>query len=52
MLLNQKTETVMLSGVSKEELGRMIAELVRDNRDVQKALIDIMCCSPNIVTQI
>lgn len=49
MRVNQ--QTVLINPMSKEELAKVIAEFVRDNAEVQKALIELMCISPNVMTQ-
>ena len=48
----QQVEMVLLNAIAKDELARIVAELVRDNKEVQKALINLMCNSPNVMTEI
>lgn len=50
--MGENQQTVLINPMSKEELAKVIVEFVRDNREVQKALIELMCTSPNIVTEI
>lgn len=52
MLQTQQVQTVLLSAITKNELARIVAELIRDNQEIQKALINLMRISPNVVTQI
>ena len=44
-------ETVLLSAITKGELARIMAELIRDNNEVRMALVNLMCASPYVVTQ-
>jgi len=48
----QHSELVSLNGISKEELARLLADLINNDRDVQKAIINLAFSCPNIVTQI
>jgi len=48
----QQSETVLLSQISKEELARILAELIKNDRKVQKAILNLAFSCPNIVTQI
>ena len=50
--MGENQQAVLIDQMSKEELAKVIAELVRDNREVQKALIELMCVSPNVMTEI
>lgn len=50
--MGENQQTVLINPMSKEELAKVIVELIRNNREIQKALIEFMCVSPNIRTQI
>ena len=50
--MGENQQAVLINQMSKEELAKVIAELVRDNAEVQQALIELMCSSPNVVTEI
>jgi len=48
----QKSEMVLLNQVSKEELAKVVVELIKNDREVQRAILDLAFSCPNIVTQI
>jgi len=39
--MGENQQTVLINPMSKEELAKVIVEFVRDNREVQKALIEL-----------
>jgi hypothetical protein len=48
----QHAETIVLNNISKEELGRLLVELIENDRDVRRAILNLALSCPNIVTQI
>jgi len=48
----QHSELVSLNGISKEELARLLADLINNDQEVQKAILNLAFSCPNIVTQI
>ena len=48
----QQSEMVLLNRISKEELAKVLVELIKNDRDVQKAILNLAFSCPNIVTQI
>jgi hypothetical protein len=51
-MVEQHSELVSLDGFSKEEFARLVVDLISNNQEVQKAILNLAFCSPNIVTQI
>ena len=47
----QQSELVLVDQLSKEELARVIIELIRNNERVRMAIINLACTSPYIKTQ-
>ena len=48
----QQSELVFLNQIGKEELAKVLVELIKNNREVQKAILNMAFSCPNIVTQI
>ena len=48
----QESELVLINQMGKEELGKIVAELIKNDRGVQKAILNLVFSCPNIVTQI
>ena len=48
----QHSELVSLNGRSKEELARLLADLINNDQEVQKAILNLAFSCPNIVTLI
>ena len=47
----QQSELVLVNQLSKEELARVVIELIRNNERVRMAIINLACTSPYIKTQ-
>lgn len=47
----QQSELVLMNQMSKEELAKVISELIRKNEEVRMAIINLACTSPYIKTQ-
>jgi len=47
----QHSELVLMNQISKEELAKVISELIRKNKEVRMAIINLACASPYIKTQ-
>jgi len=43
---------VILEESSKERFAKLIVELVREDRDLRKAILEVALSSPNVVTEI
>ena len=48
----QQAEMVVLNHISKDELAKVLVKLIRNDREVQKAILNLAFSCPNIVTQI
>lgn len=48
----QQSGLVMLSEMSKEELAKVLAELIKNDRGVQKAILNLAFSCSNIVLQL
>jgi len=48
----QEAEMVVLNRIGKEELAKVLVGLIKDDREVQRAILNLAFSCPNIVTQI
>ena len=48
----QQSDLVLLNQVSKEELAKVLVELIKDDRELRRAILEVVWSCPNIVTQI
>ena len=48
----QQSEMVLLNQMSREEFAKVVVELIKNDRDVQMAILQLAFSCPNIVTQI
>ena len=48
----QQSEMVLLNQMSKEEFATVLVELIKDDRELQRAILEVVWNCPNIVTQI
>ena len=48
----QESGLVLIHQMGKEELGKIVAELIKNDRGVQKAILNLAFSCPNIVMQI
>ena len=48
----QQSEMVLLNRISKNELAQVLVELIKNDREVQRAILNLAFSCPNIVTQI
>lgn len=48
----QQAEVVFLNRIGKEELAKVLAELIKDSRELRRAILEVVWNCPNIVTQI
>ena len=48
----QQSELILVDQLSKEELARVISELIRENEEIRMAIINLACSSPYIKTQV
>ena len=48
----QQPELILVDQLSKEELARVVIELIRTNQEVRMAIINLACTSPYIKTQV
>ncbi len=48
----QQSEMVLLNQMSREEFAQILSDLVKDNRELQRAILEVVWSCPNIVTQI
>ena len=47
----QQSELVLMNQMNKEELAKVVSELIRENEEVRMAIINLACASPDIKTQ-
>lgn len=48
----QQSEMVLLNQISSEELAEVLVELIRNDREVQRAILEVLWACPNVVTRI
>ncbi len=48
----QQSELVLLNRIGKEELAKALVELIKNDREIQRAVLNLAFSCPNIVTQI
>jgi len=48
----QQSEMVLLNQMDKEELAKVLVELIKDSRELRRAILEVVWNCPNIVTQI
>ncbi len=48
----QQAEVVFLNRIGKEELAKALVELIKNDREVQRAILNLAFSCPNIVAQI
>ncbi len=48
----QLSELILLNQISKDELAKVLAELIKNDQEVQRAIINLAFSCPNIVSQI
>ena len=48
----QQSELIFLNQISKDELAKVVVELIKDSRKLQRAILEVVWNCPNIVTQI
>ena len=48
----QQAEVVLLNQIGKEELIKVLVELIKNNRELQRVILEVAWACPNIVTQI
>ena len=51
-LEKQQTVTVLLNQVGKDELAKIVIELIKDSRELRRAILEVVWNCPNIVTKI
>ncbi len=49
---SQQPEMIVLNQTSKDELVRVLVELIKNDREVRMAILNLAFSCPNIVTQI
>ena len=48
----QQSETILLNRIGKENFVELLANLIRENPKLQRAILEIVWSCPNVVTQI
>ena len=48
----QQSEMVLLNRISKDELAEVVVELIKDSRELRRAILEVVWNCPNIVMQI
>jgi len=52
MKVGAQAEMVLLNEMSQEELTKVVVALIKNDREVQRAILNLVFSCPNIVTQI
>ncbi len=50
--LGKGTEVMRMDEMDKEQLTKVIVELIKDDQGVRQAVLHLVCTSPNVVTRI
>jgi len=48
----QQMATVLLNQVGKDELAKIVVELIKDSCELRRAILEVVWNCPNIVTQV
>jgi len=48
----QQSEVVLLNQMDKDEFTKVVVELIKDSRELQRVILEVVWACPNIVTQI
>jgi len=48
----RQSELVLLNQMDKDELAKVVVELIKDSRELRRAILEVVWNCPNIVTQI
>ncbi len=48
----QQAVAVLLNQTDKDEFARIMVELIKDSRELRRAILEVVWNCPNIVTQI
>lgn len=51
-MVEQHSELVYLDGIGKEEFARLLVDIIDNDQEVQKAILNLAFSCPNIVTQV
>jgi hypothetical protein len=47
----QQSKLVLMNQMSREELAKVVSELIWENEEVRMAIINLACASPYVMTQ-
>ena len=48
----QQSELVLLNQISKDQLAKVVVELIKDSRELRRAILEVVWNCPNIVTRV
>jgi hypothetical protein len=48
----QQSELVLLNQIRKDELAKLVVELIEDSKELRRAILEVVWNCPNIVTQV
>jgi hypothetical protein len=48
----QQSELILLNQIRKDELAKVVVELIKDSRELPRAIMEVVWNCPNIVTQV
>ena len=51
-LETQQSELVLSSQMSREEFARILADLIKDNRELRRAILEVVWSCSNIVREV
>ena len=49
--MRTQTMQIQMESASKEELAKVVSELIRENEEVRMAIVNLACSNPYISTQ-
>lgn len=48
----QQAELLLLNQISKDELAKVVVALIKDSRELRRAILEVVWNCPNMVTQV
>ena len=47
----QRSELVLVNQMSTEELAKVLVEVIKNNRELQRVILEVIWSCPNVVTK-
>jgi len=51
-LKTQQSELVLLNQMSRDEFAKILVDLIKDNRELRRAILEVVWSCPNIVREV